>query len=150
MIDEEKVLDALTRRDFAYLTDLVRDDAALEPEARELLAEIFLNILSGKWKRSARRPQSLTAEQRRFDIAKRVAELETVGWPAEAAVAQVASEFDCTPRWVWKMQSEHRKITVIADRLRASTGELVRRAPDRMLALGRRFRIMLAKAIYER
>src|SRR6476620_8042332 len=108
MTDWEKqqnaVFEALEKRDFRFLTDLVRNDAEMVPEVRELLAEIFFNLLTGNWKRPARRPRSPAAQKRHEEIVERVLALETDNWPTEAAVTKAAHEFRVSTRWVWKVR----------------------------------------------
>jgi hypothetical protein len=83
-----QIMDALVKADFVFLTDLVRDGTKMEPRVRALLADILLNIVTGKWKKVAHKPRSRATEKRRNDIGNRVAKLESEGWPPEAAVTR--------------------------------------------------------------
>jgi hypothetical protein len=144
-----QIMDALVRSDFVFLTDLVRGGTKMEPRARALLADILLNIVTGKWKKVAHKPRSRATEKRRNNIGTRIAKLESEGWPPEAAVTKAAEEFDLSPRWVWQMRAEYGLIQDLAKKLRVSSKVLAKQAPDRLMAILDKQRLSLAKAFYE-
>jgi hypothetical protein len=96
-----KVAEAIHGRDFAYLTGLIRD-GCLNAEDRGDLADIILDLLTGKARRPAHRPAKDSTKANGFEIAWRLVALCQNGWSKrEAAVRQVAQEFGCSDRKVW-------------------------------------------------
>jgi hypothetical protein len=56
---------AIQKRDFVFLTDLVRDNTELSSDARDLLADGLLGLLSGEIKRAPLDPKPQLTNQRR-------------------------------------------------------------------------------------
>jgi hypothetical protein len=149
MADRHQIMRALEKGDFVFLTDLVRTGAEMGPRARALLADILLNIVTGKWKKTTHRPRSRAVEKRQQRMAIRLAALEAEGWPMEAAVTKVAQECDCTTRWVWQQIAEHRLIQDLAEEVRAKGKMLAKQAPEKVTAIVDRQWLSRAKMIYE-
>jgi hypothetical protein len=91
---------AFEHGDFAYLADLVRNNTELTPEVRQRLADLLLNMLSGKWRRAAKRPRAADRLDKMEAIAANVQGLESEGWKKMAAIEETAELFGCSPRWV--------------------------------------------------
>jgi hypothetical protein len=87
---------ALQERDFAYLTDLIRNNAEMSPETRAKLADMILGLLARKIKFPKHRPAKEATQRKNEAIGRRVFELvEKEGWgKIAAAVKQTATEFD--------------------------------------------------------
>jgi hypothetical protein len=117
--DQLAIGTAIRQHDFAFLTDLVRDNTELSPEARDLLADGLLGLLSGQIKRAPHRPRTTTDKSTK--IAERVIELEAENWPRKAAIAKVAEEFRCSSRWVSMALSKNRKAEHFAAQIAADT-----------------------------
>jgi hypothetical protein len=100
---------ALRERDFAYLTDLIRNNAEMSPETREYLADILLGLLTGKTKFPKHRPKKKATHDKNRAIAERVLKLGYEGWSKRtAAVRQTAAEFHCSVTTVWNCLKEER------------------------------------------
>lgn len=116
MVEWRTILEALQNRDFELLSDLVRNDVELSNEARLLLAEIFLNLLSGNWKRRPNKNENFDQGLERTKVVERLLALESEAWPIQEAVAKVAEEFKRSARWVYKMKKEHTAIRALTDK----------------------------------
>jgi hypothetical protein len=112
--DQIAIGTAIHKRDFVFLTDLVRDNTELSPDGRDLLADGLLGLLSGEIKRAPHRPS--TNFDKSMKIAERVTALEAENWPRKAAIAKVAEEFRCSSRWVSMALSEARKMAITTKR----------------------------------
>jgi hypothetical protein len=150
MVDRRQIIDALVRGDFVFLTDLVRNQAEMEPKAGDLFADILLNIVTGAWKKSTHRPRSRATQTRRQEIVARMATLETEGWPTEAAATKVAEEFNYSKRWVWKACCEARVINDLGEKCLSASKRLYKLAPERVEGMLDRLTLKLAHTIYER
>jgi hypothetical protein len=104
------LITAFADGDYAFLTDLVRNDAELDPRVRDHLADLLLNLLTGKWKRPAKRPKSYASFVKFNTVALAVQKMEAEGWKRTAAIAKAAELYDCSPRWVAKVVKEYSEL----------------------------------------
>jgi hypothetical protein len=93
---------AVSDRDLAYLTDLIRDPDML-PELREQLADAILGLLTGQTKRPAHRPKREATIRETEGIGERVWRLRRFeGWKkVTSAVKRVSEELGCSEKKVW-------------------------------------------------
>lgn len=107
---------AVSERDFAQLTDLIRSPN-LPPDDRDYLANVVLGLLNGDVAPPNHRPKKRKTEQEAIDIAFDVVRLtryrpEWAKW--SAAVMKVAQKRGCSQSKVWSALRRHRTQAVVS------------------------------------
>jgi hypothetical protein len=147
-ITESDLTRAFMERDFAYLSDIVRNNVELDDDARDLLAEIILGLGTGKLKNPNHRPKNLSADRRSDEMVKAVFAYERDGWPRKAAVVAVSDKFGCSPRWVSHALKTQRECEHLGEIVKSACRELIKREHDLGKPMLRRMRHRLLWGYY--